>query len=160
MTLVLLLISAAIFVAIRVYPYWWSSVRRILVLDLTFFAKLRSWWQRKALPNTECINKGCILISSSNYFSLYKWGNMPLKRIGVAQNTLEDNDRERFVSFTWQPAVVSCDRCSEFLRPPCDNHGLSVNLDETIPRGLLVFMSTPSTTRMKFIVYGRSRIQS
>jgi hypothetical protein len=47
---------------IRMHPSKCLSVRRVLVLDLSFFIKLNSCSQRQALPNKGIINKLCFLI--------------------------------------------------------------------------------------------------
>lgn len=43
---------------IRMNPCKWSSVKRIVLLNLTFFINLYSLSQRKILPNTDDTNKG------------------------------------------------------------------------------------------------------
>jgi hypothetical protein len=49
----------------RLHPSKCSALRRVLVLDLTFFIKPNSCSQRWLPPNTGGINKTCLLVSGN-----------------------------------------------------------------------------------------------
>jgi hypothetical protein len=68
------------------HPSKCSSVRRVLLLDLTIHTTLNSCSQRKVLPNTISINHMSFL-TSNNYFSFARWHRIPENVLGLTKHT-------------------------------------------------------------------------